>query len=215
MDVFRDPGATPQALLAAVKALPGMASVYETQVRHYVLEEHTRLVLGQFDWYFGNLDLPMPRELFRFLLTVHDIGKPQAQKEGGLRNQHRYTARMINEMRGEIPFSNPDIDCCLAIVGGDPLGQYMQGKAGLVETTESIMRAAGMTVVSIQGFFKALTIYYQCDVAAYTKDAGGLPFLEKVFVYRHGSKVVDEKRGILMFSRTFEDNFKQLEKAFA
>ena len=122
MNVFLDPTAAAAELIGAVKMLPGMAALYETRVRHYILEEHTRLVLGQFDLHFRTLDLPIARELFRFLLTVHDIGKPQAAKEQKLSNQYQYTIRMVESFRSKVPFSQSDTDCCLAIIGGDPLG---------------------------------------------------------------------------------------------
>ena len=36
-------------------------------------------------------------------------------------------------------------------------------------------------------------IYYQCDTASYTADAGGLKFLEHLFEYKDGAKVFDEE----------------------
>ena len=87
----------------------------------------------------------------------------------------------------------------------------MQGNISAQAAAENIQRAAGSTALSIHAFFKALTIYYQCDVGAYTKDAGGLPFLEKVFAYKDGGKVVNLGEKILRFSPNFEVNYKQLE----
>ena len=34
-----------------------------------------------------------------------------------------------------------------------------------------------------------LMIYYQCDIASYTEDAGGIKFLEHLFTYQNGAKV--------------------------
>lgn len=65
---------------------------------------------------------------------------------------------------------------------------------------------------SIKTFLKILTIYYQCDSGSYTVDAGGLHFLEHLFVYKNGNKCFDTSTGLLKFSPTFETKYRELEK---
>jgi hypothetical protein len=48
-------------------------------------------------------------------------------------------------------------------------------------------------------------LYYQCDIAAYTKDAGGLPFLEQLFHYNNGKKVISNDNGFLQFSSSLNE----------
>jgi hypothetical protein len=213
LDILKNKTTSPSELIAALKTVPGLAAIYETRVRHYILETHTKLVLGQFDQYFKEVLIPIPREIFRFLLTVHDIGKPQAYKEGNLANQYTHTARLINGMRDQLPFKPQAIDFCLAVIHGDPLGQYMQNKASLISTQSAILEMAGQTVVPVTTFFKVLTIYYQCDIAAYTADAGGIRYLERLFLYKDGLKCINETKGILIFSPIFEFKYLELENA--
>lgn len=192
-----------------------MEGVYEMQVRHYTLEKHTCLVLGQFGQYFAKSKLPISPELFRFMLTVHDIGKAQAARERCLANQYGHTLRMIDQLRPEIPFTGLAVDCCLKIIEGDPLGGYLKGETTSQLTVEQIKQLARETYLSVPDFFWTLTIYYQCDAGAYTKDAGGLPFLEKLFTYKDGLKQLDQKRKILCFSPNLESKYQKLEMALA
>ena len=54
-------------------------------------------------------------------------------------------------------------------------------------------------------------IYYQCDIAAYTADEGGIKFLENLFEYKNGKKVFDEEQALLKMSSKFWEMYKQLK----
>ena len=50
-------------------------------------------------------------------------------------------------------------------------------------------------------------ILYQCDVASYTKDAGGFKYLEHLFEYENGEKVFDEEEGLISMSPEFKERY--------
>ena len=57
-------------------------------------------------------------------------------------------------------------------------------------------------------------ILYQCDIASYTKDAGGLKYLEHMFVYDNGEKMFDDEYGILLMSPVYKERYEQLRKQY-
>ena len=54
-------------------------------------------------------------------------------------------------------------------------------------------------------------IYYQCDIASYTADAGGIKFLEHLFDYQNGEKVFDEEEGLIKMSPKYWEMYRQLK----
>ena len=56
-------------------AVPQLAELYNTRVRHYTIMAHTLNVLNQFEKYFANSFNEIAIETFRLLLLLHDIGK--------------------------------------------------------------------------------------------------------------------------------------------
>jgi hypothetical protein len=47
-------------------------------------------------------------------------------------------------------------------------------------------------------------IYYQCDIAPYTKDVRGFRFLEHLFEYEDGKKIFDKNEKLLKFSVKYQ-----------
>ena len=184
--------------------------IFESSVgvwENYTLEQHTTFILTQFDRYFSNKKLPgkVSVKLFRVFLALHDLGKPKAVKEGNKGLQYEYTKELINEILGRLDFSNSEIKICLSLVDGDPIGQYLYTdnlKDAKKQTSERARRAN----VPINEFFELLLIYYKCDAGSYTKDAGGLKALDKLFIFDHKNKE-------LKFSKETNDKIDLLKNA--
>lgn len=56
-------------------------------------------------------------------------------------------------------------------------------------------------------------ILYQCDIASYTKDAGGLKYMEHMFVYDDGNKTFDNDNGIIAMSDEYMGKYINLKEA--
>ena len=54
-------------------------------------------------------------------------------------------------------------------------------------------------------------ILYQCDISSYTKDAGGLKYLEHMFEYDDGEKVFDDEDGIIAMSPEYKERYHLLK----
>jgi hypothetical protein len=204
---------TPMEIVSSLKSIPLLTPFYETKVRHYTLEDHTMLVIGQFDRYFKNTNTVIPKNLFRLLLALHDIGKPKAFLEGNIHNQYKDTIEIVSQIRPQLPYNKESIDLCLSIVNGDPIGSLFQDKISTQKSAALISQMRTVSNLEAAPFFKILTIYYQCDAASYTQDAGGIRFLEHLFVYEGGQKMLNVPKSILKFSPIFEAKYSELEKA--
>jgi len=188
--------------------------LYDTQVRHYTIYNHTRLVCSEFEKYFSGVNMAISQGLFAAFLALHDIGKPIAYKNGDKSKQHQYTVEIIKKQVldwGTYCFNEIDKQILVLMASSDCIGEYFQNLISADEAAAEIKRLANNSILSIEQFFYLFMVYYQCDVASYTKDAGGLYFLEKMFSYNAGKKVFDSKECLLLFSPKYQTMYYQLK----
>lgn len=198
---------------------PNLGELYNLKVRHYTIKEHTLNVYNQFETYFSNWFMEIDIELFRLILLLHDVGKPIASKSGNQSSQHLYTLNIISEHREILGISDENIVLINSLLSDDLLGLYMQNKITLERAYERILNLSRISKLEFSAFFYLLSVYYQCDVASYTVDAGGLRYLEHLFEYSNGNKVYSEKTKLLLFSQDYQykydlllDKIQNLEK---
>lgn len=186
------------------KIIPAFEALYDAQVRHYTIREHTVNVYNQFETYFSSNFSIINIELFRLFLLLHDIGKPIALKMGNRANQNTETINIIFEYRQELNLSDNDFLLFKALLVSDSLGLYIQDKLSLEEAFLNIVEQSKNSKLDFKSYFYLLSVYYQCDIASYTKDAGGLKYLEYLFHYQDKNKLYNEKLKLLQFSARFE-----------
>lgn len=149
----------------------------------YTLREHTLMVLEQFHKYFKD-KLPdgISRNFFEVVLVLHDMGKPQAARDGQIERQHEYTSAIIQNTLGQLEFTDAEIAIAIALIDGDPLGDYLQFglKDEAIAKVSDMARKSGL---QISDFFNMLKIYYQVDAGSYTTDARGKDSLDHVFSF--------------------------------
>lgn len=201
----------PQSIDELCKLSPSLVETYNAKVRHYILRDHTNLVLNQFDKYFATQFNEPERAFFKFFLLVHDIGKPRAFQLGNKDDQYTHSIQILNGIWGKVSNSPYDLSKIQFLLNGDIMGEYFQGKKDAESTTQLIVEAAKALNTSTSKLFDELIIYYQCDTAAYTADAGGYKFLEHLFSYESGNKVFDEEAGILRFSDKYREMYNRLK----
>ena len=201
----------PEEAISLLK-MNGYKDVYSTKIRHYTLESHTLLVCKVFEKYFSqSYNEPISIELIRSLLILHDIGKTDAFAEGNKNNQYEHTKSIVKRLWTKLPYSVTDLSILLALLEGDYLGEYFQNRINaniVAQHLKSLSNTCGLSPIR---FFKIYMIYYQCDIAAYTADEGGIKFLEYLFEYKDGEKVFDEEQALLKMSSKFWEMYKQLK----
>lgn len=186
---------------------------YNSRVRHYMLKEHTILVVRNFFNYFENCSIPLNRELFIVFLLLHDIGKAKAHDEGFRERQHYYSFEIIKSVWNRMPFIEDDLLVISCLLRQDSVGRYFQNKISLRKCTQEIKRSSKKAKLETSDFFYLTIVFYQCDTAAYTKDDGGIPYLEHVYNYKNGRKSFNKSDCLLEFSPKFSRLYFKLKKS--
>jgi rRNA-processing protein FCF1 len=190
--------------------VPAFTELYNARVRHYIIKEHTLNVYNQFENYFSKHFLSNKLEKFRLFLLLHDIGKSLAYKRGNRDNQYDVTINKIQKHHVELEISEEDLTLFIALIHAGSIGKYMENKASLNEIFDTIITQSRKTKLPIGEFFYFLSVYYQCDIASYTRDAGGIAYLEHLFEYQNGFKVYSEKSNLLLFSNSYAQKYNLL-----
>lgn len=155
----------------------------------YTIKQHTLMVMGQFEKYFAHSPLPadVDKNLFRTMLALHDIGKPEAIRMGGKHLQHEYNERKMNTILSQLEFSQHEKDLALAVASADSIGNSI--KTGNIETSAGeIIQSAQKANVPPEEFFDLLTVFYRVDAGSYTEDAGGKYSLDHLFEFDREKK---------------------------
>lgn len=160
--------------------------------QNYTLEQHTSMMMRQFDRYFASnfSSSLLTRGQFRVMLALHDIGKPAAvEKHGdeeGRRRQAEETVLMIPEMIKDLDFDDQTKALITAVPTRDVMGSLLkkhtnpekQAKAlakGRVITpevaVERLKEIAGEIGVDPKELFELYYMYFLSDAGSYTHDA--------------------------------------------
>lgn len=188
---------------------------FQTQIRHYKLYDHILLVLNELDKYFGDFkekDVESYNK-FKLFLVLHDIGKPLAYKVGNKEDQHKISLSIFNDINEKLGLTEHIKDTFKALLSDDPIGKYFQNKLTIEQTTDLIKEIVHNNRLQLKTYFDKLTIYYQVDAGSYTKDAGGLPYLEHLFDYKDGSKVLYNDNTRLIFAKEYEEKYLALQSS--
>jgi hypothetical protein len=196
-----------------------LESYYNKRIRHYPLNTHTTLVINQYCSYFQSSNELIKRissfsddKWFLLFLAFHDIGKSIAFEDGNKDNQYFHSQLILKKFWSKLPAtSNKDLLIALSLLNSDCIGEYFQAKLSLHETKIRIIELADSCNMNVFDFFKIYMIYYQCDIASYTADAGGIKFLEHLFEYDKGKKLFDEDEGLLKMAPKYWVMYKQLK----
>ena len=181
---------------------------------NFSLAEHTLRVLAQFDKYFADKDLPggIDKNFLRFVLAVHDIGKPEAIRRGKKGDQHFYTLKIIVPLMESLRFNADEIRLAKALIEDDTISSYLQvcatGEAIPDQTLKRLLasffrRVRGLSV-DPSSFFALKLIYFQSDAGSYNKDAGGKKDRIDLFIF-------DPKNGEMRLSPIAGQRIKELK----
>ncbi|XLQ20514.1 MAG: hypothetical protein ACKUBY_01900 [Candidatus Moraniibacteriota bacterium] len=151
----------------------------------YTIGEHTIMMMRQFEKYFRSNELPANFDLgiFRLILVLHDIGKPEAIAYGDKNQQHVYTVEKLKNIFDTLVISNKYKDIAVALIEEDSLGEYIRGNKDIDTIAQMINYSATRIEMNTRDFFQLLTIFYRCDAGSYTLDAGGKESLDYLFIF--------------------------------
>lgn len=181
-----------------------LIQLFDSKVRHYTIRRHTEIVCNQFVKYFENIEISIDHGTFINFLALHDIGKPIAESEGNRHKQHSYTLQIINDNWDKLFNSNNNKAIIMNLASSDCIGEYFQKKKQISDVIFQLDKMVEDNHIDRKSLFYLFMIYYQCDVSAYTADAGGYKYLEHLFDYdKNGLKIFDEQEKIIRFSTDY------------
>jgi hypothetical protein len=212
-----------QEVIEALYAEPFMASELVGQIENlfpddypadvglwqrYTLREHTLMVMGQFEKYFSDRELPvgLGRDHFRLFLAMHDLGKPEA-----VRKKRKHDQSIFNLIKFDAHYPGDGFitegrrSILRSLLTDDPIGPYLRGFIDVDHSAEKIreMHAACHSSIPLSDYHDLLLVYYMSDAGSYTVDAGGLRGLDHLFIF-------GERR--MAFSPDTESKMERLRK---
>ena len=205
-EIFKDQEFSPEKLVVLLeKQYPDTYKQGVGVWEGYTLEQHTLMVMRQFEKYFGDKDLSsgIDKNMFRLILALHDVGKPEAISKGGKYLQHEYTQKYIQSLFGHLDIDKKHTDLALVLVSDDPIGKYLTSRMDATQTKEVIEEMSSKARIPIDEFFELLCTYYKLDAGSYTENAGGFRSLDNLFDF-------DEENNNLNFAPNVQDRIDQL-----
>ncbi len=139
------------------------------------LGSHTKNAAIQLERYFPDeSEQGLTRAAYRLMVLMHDAGKAAARR---LRNnreyQYTYTEQLLDALAPRLPVDERSLARMKILLRSDPLGPYLRMDSKQVDlptTLEILQNSAREAGMSPEGYFKALTRYYQSDASSYTKE---------------------------------------------
>lgn len=147
------------------------------------------------------------------IIALHDVGKPYAFRIGNLSRQHGFTIQVIERIKLQLPLTPCHCNIMIALISQDALGLYFQNRLSIDCVKNIIIAKSNECQLSVHDFLKLMTVLYQVDASSYTKDAGGLPYIEHIFVYNSDVKDYDKANNMLRFSNKFAILYSNVQKA--
>jgi hypothetical protein len=149
----------------------------------YTVEQHTRSVLD--NWRkqspsqvisdigarAGIKDMP---RLMEHVVALHDIGKPQAIKEGDKSKQHEKTLPILERQLVRQGFDQKSIELAKSIVGNDHIGQLIQGKSSPESAAKAIQGLAAKVGMQVDDYLSLQASLYKSDAGAYPALRGSI-----------------------------------------
>lgn len=183
----------PGPLVEAFKEDPELRRRYEADagvVEKYTVERHTLMAMVQFERYAAHKPLPagMDKGLFRTMMALHDIGKPDAVQGGNIGQQHEKTTALVTPALKKLGRTEREIRLVEALLGGDPIGRFLKTKSAPERWAAQIVDAAEKAGAEPSEYFALLLTFFKVDAGAYTSDAGGRPTLDALFTFDREAK---------------------------
>ncbi len=216
----------PKTLIQLLSTDTELASLYAADAgvsEGYSVEQHTEMVLTQFERYFSHRMEKENRAFMRVVLALHDIGKPVSLREtGGVKKQHAYTLPVLSRVLAQMSYPPEAISFAQAVVNQDYIGELLKGNLLLSDpdfkkTRAEIQARARENSITPEEYLKFIRIFYLADASSYTADTaelGGTESLDFLFSFNHEKRRVKFSENPLWlidfetpadYYRTFED----------
>lgn len=138
------------------------------------LATHTEQVIERFlkERGFYQVNAPPGVRLepaLRWMLTLHDVGKPAAVESGDRAMQHAFTTPVLVELSRKMGFSEREIGLMRAIIDNDAIGETLhwdikRDVGDAAGELRALAREVGMTPAD---YFELQSLFFVSDAASY------------------------------------------------
>ena len=215
IDLLNEVKYNPAELISYIMKREPFFSAFNTKIRHYKIIDHTLLVCNQFELYFESKFNVKYKPFISLMLLIHDVGKGMIKNSSNTVQQYAGNSEIINMLIAETAncnsFDSIKLNILPIFITHDLLGMFFQDKISQNDLKKNILDLSIKSNIEKMDLLYYLMIYYQCDIASYTEDAGGIKFLEHLFTYQNGAKVFDKEEGLLKMSTKYWEMYKHLK----
>lgn len=143
----------------------------------YSIKEHTQMVYNAFieqSPHFEMKSIKTPsnidiERLLRFVISVHDIGKPIAVAKEGKHAQHKYTTPILKETMTKLGFTAAEVTLAISLVDNDILGEVMQGQISIKQAHPLLSQLANENNMTLKDYFQLQSFLYTADASSYPR----------------------------------------------
>ncbi|MCM2323391.1 MAG: hypothetical protein NDJ90_09035 [Oligoflexia bacterium] len=167
-----DPHTTGADIIASLsqssKKLNALFAADSGVMEGYTIQEHTLRVYKVFAGQVAKWAVPAEHAtLLKYVIALHDIGKPEAIAAGSKQLQHQYTLPILASTMKKAGFTAPEVRVAEALVGNDVIGAMLQQRITPTEAHRRLLVLAEKSGLNPMDFFRLQSFYYTCDAASY------------------------------------------------
>ena len=162
-------------LIESVPELEGRYAKLSAVSEKYQFYEHAQMVLNQFRQLNRGGEQLFDEAMFTKLILFHDIEKTNSKAQYGKDpvGEHKLTVDEIRKY-GRLWKDPDEVAATIAMVGGDPIGEYMKSRKQPEDQRRAFMaivavaRQADLELKAYPQFFREFHQFFQSDFSSYT-----------------------------------------------
>jgi hypothetical protein len=142
------------------------------------IEKHTLAVLQLFNELFDGYSAkyafkthPNIRlyETFKFMIALHDIGKPLAYEAGNKNRQHEFTIPILIREMKRFGFTEEETRLATSIVDNDLVSDFATQKTDAIKARAGFVKAAAQARLPLMDYAPLRFLFFSCDAGAYNE----------------------------------------------
>lgn len=174
----------------------------------YSIREHTEMVYEKFHEQLPHHEIHkinVPShiniiKLFKFIISIHDIGKPLAIANEGKHAQHKYTVPIVSSIMDQLEFHDDMIKLALNLIDNDVFGDLLKGNISVNHAHQKLSELAKASNLSTQDYFQLQSFFFTIDASSY-------PFLhERLFDELNGKLIIKSTNYYQLADRIYSSN---------
>ena len=103
----------------------------------------------------------------KFVIALHDIGKPLAVRAGDKRRQHEFTLPILKKALADYGFSEAESKLAHALVDHDVVGNFVKRRIDAIAARAALNEIANGAGLALADFIPIQLLFYTVDASSY------------------------------------------------